>query len=179
VRRPELALFDAQIRSIQARKSRLDASVMPRLGLFATGGYGKPGLNMLANRFETYYVVGARLSWNIGRLYTRRDDRRRILSDIRGVELRRDVFLLGTELDISQRNNDIERCREQLHYDDEIIALRLSVLRSSEAKMAGGTISGSDLARDINAAQAAQHDKIVHEMELLTAIFNLRYATNN
>ena len=178
VNRPELALFEAQIRNLDAQEHRLDASITPRIGLFATGGYGRPGLNMLSDRFEPYYVIGAKLSWNIGGWYTRRNDRRQIQTGIRSVEVQRNVFRLNTGLDIAQRNTDIDRCFEQLRYDDEIIALRGSVRRSSEARLANGTLSGSDLARDIDAAQAARQDKIVHEMELLTAIYNLKYATN-
>jgi outer membrane protein TolC len=179
VKRPELAMFDAQTRSIEARMKRLNASITPRLGIFATGGYGKPGLNMLTDEFRSYYVVGARLSWNIGGLYTRRNDRRQIAADIRGVQLRRDAFMLNTDLDIAQKTTEIDRLREQLAYDDQIIALRGSVRRSSEERMAGGTLSGTDLARDINAEQAARQDKVLHEMEMLLAIYNLKFATNN
>lgn len=179
VNRPELAMFDAQIGSIEARERRLNAAITPRLGLFATGGYGKPGLNMLADKFQAYYVVGARLSWNIGGLYTRKNDRRQIQTDIRRIEVQRDAFLMNTDIDIMQKNTDIDRLREQLAYDDEIIELRGSVRRSAEAKMAGGTLSGSDLARDINAESAARQDKVLHEMELLQAIYNLKFVTNN
>lgn len=179
VNRPELAMFDAQVAAIEARNKRLNAAITPRLGFFATGGYGKPGLNMLSNKFETYYVVGARLSWNIGGLYTRKNDRAQIATDRRGVEVRRETFLLNTDLDITQKNIEIDRLCEQLRYDDEIIELRGSVRRSSETKMANGTLSGSDLARDINAESAARQDKVLHEMELLLAIYNLKFVTNN
>lgn len=177
--RPEMALFDAQIESIQARQLRLDAAISPRVGLFATGGYGRPALDMLADRFEPYYIVGARLSWNIGGLYTRRNDRRQIALDRRGVELRRNAFLVNTNLDATLRSSDIDRLREQLRFDDQIVALRESVLRSSEAKISNGTLSGSDLARDINALEAARQDKLLHEMELLMAVYNLKFTTNN
>jgi len=66
-----------------------------------------------------------------------------------------------------------------LKYDDEIIALRNSVKQASEAKMANGTLSGTDLTRDINAEQMAIQDKILHEIEYLLAIYNLKLATNN
>ena len=36
---------------------------MPRLGFFVQGGYGRPGLNVLKNQFDTYYPGGLRLSW--------------------------------------------------------------------------------------------------------------------
>jgi outer membrane protein TolC len=178
ISRPEMELFDAQIRGIEVRQKRLNAAITPRLSLFATGGYGRPGLNMLSNDFEAYYVVGARLNWSIGGLYTRRNDRRRIATDRRGVELRRNAFLMNTALDTSLKTSAIERYRQQLSHDDNIIALHESVLRASESKMAGGTISGSDLARDINALDAARQDKIIHEMELLMAVYNLKFTVN-
>jgi outer membrane protein TolC len=179
IRRPELGLFEAQMRTIEARQKSLDAAITPRLGLFASGGYGKPGLNMLANRFEWWGVVGARLSWNIGGLYTRRNDMRRLATDLRGVELRRDAFLLNTSLDAALTGGEIGRLREQLRHDEGIVALRESVLRASEAKLEGGTISGSDLARDINALDAARQDELLHRMELLAALYNLKFTTNN
>ena len=177
--RPELELFDARIRNLQAQDNRITAGMMPRLGLFVTGGYGKPGLDMFEDKFKAYYMAGLKLSWNIGTLYTTRNDRRKIEAGIRSVEAQRETFIFNTDLDITQRNAAIDRYEEQLKYDDEIISLRNAVKRASEAKMANGTLSGTDLTRDINAEQSAIQDKILHEIELLMAIYNLKYATNN
>ncbi len=179
INRPELDLFDARIRNLETKNRKINAGLMPKLGLFATGGYGKPGLNMLENDFSAYYILGARISWNIGNFYTQKDSRKQIRTNIRSVEAQRETFLFNTNLDIVQKDNNINTYFDQLKYDDEIISLRGSVKRASEAKMANGTLSGSDLARDINAEQIAIQDKILHEMELLLAIYNLKFATNN
>ena len=53
-------------------KQAVAAGLMPRIGAFVQGGYGRPGLNMLEDSFEPYYVAGVRLSWNLGKLYTLR-----------------------------------------------------------------------------------------------------------
>ena len=179
INRPEMDLFDAQIRNLETKNNEITASLMPKLGLFATGGYGRPGLNMLEDNFSTYYIGGIKLSWNIGNFYTRKNNLRNIQTSIRTVETQREAFLFNTNLDITQKNNNISKYFEQLKYDDEIIALRNSVKRASEAKMANGTLSGTDLTRDINAEQMAIQDKILHETELLLAIYNLKFATNN
>lgn len=179
INRPELELFDAQIKNLETKNREINAGLMPKLGLFATGGFGKPGLNMLSNDFDAYYIVGARISWNIGNFYTKKNSKRQIQTSIRSVETQRETFLFNTNLDIVQKDNNINSYFDQLKYDDEIIALRGSVKRASEAKMANGTLSGSDLTRDINAEQMAIQDKILHEMELLLAIYNLKFATNN
>ena len=177
--RPELELYQAQIRNLRAQDSRITAGMMPKLGLFVTGGYGKPGLDMFEDNFKVYYLAGVKLSWNLGSLYTRKNDRRKIQTGIRSIETQRETFLFNTSLDVAQRNATIDKYIDQLKYDDEIIALRGSVKRASEAKMANGTLSGTDLTRDIHAEQSAIQDKILHEIELLMAIYNLRYAINN
>lgn len=177
--RPELELYQARIRNLRAQDSRITAGMMPKLGLFVTGGYGKPGLDMFEDNFKVYYLAGVKLSWNLGSLYTRKNDRRKIQTGIRSIETQRETFLFNTSLDVAQRNATIDKYIDQLKYDDEIIALRGSVRRASEAKMANGTLSGTDLTRDIHAEQSAIQDKILHEIELLMAIYNLRYAINN
>jgi hypothetical protein len=95
------------------------------------------------------------------------------------VEIQREAFLLNTGLDAALKNSDIARLREQMGTDDQIIALRQSVLKASEAKMEGGTATGSDLARDINALHSARLQQSLHEVELLMAIWNLKFVTNN
>ena len=177
--RPELGLYQAQIRNLEAQDNRITAGMMPKLGLFVTGGYGKPGLDMFEDKFKTYYIAGVRLSWNLGSLYTLKNDRRKIETGIHAIETQRETFLFNTSLDVAQRNAAIDKYFDQLKYDDEIIALRGSVKRASEAKMANGTLSGTDLTRDIHAEQSAIQDKILHEIELLMAIYNLKYVTNN
>ena len=176
--RPELGLYQAQIRNLEAQDSRITAGMMPKLGLFVTGGYGNPGLDMFEDKFKAYYLAGVRLSWNLGSLYTLKNDRRKVQTGIRSIETQRETFLFNTSLDVAQRNATIDKYFDQLKYDDEIIALRGSVKRASEAKMANGTLSGTDLTRDIHAEQSAIQDKILHEIELLLAIYNLKYVTN-
>ena len=178
-RRPELALFDAKIRSLEAQNTQLTAGLMPRVGLFVNGGYGKPGLDMFENEFKAYYVAGVCFSWNISSFWTRGNNRRKIQEGIRSVEAQRATFLFNTSLDAAQRDAEIDRYRDQLKYDDEIIALRTAVRKASEAKMAGGTLSGDDLARDILAEQNARQDRIVHEISLLLAVYNRKYVTNH
>ena len=179
VNRPELQLYDSQIRHLQVKDKEIVSGLMPKFGLFFTGGYGKPGLNMLEDDFAAYYVAGVKLSWNMGNFYTRRNSKRQLRDNVRAVELQRETFLFNLDLDMTQKNNEIEKYVEQLRYDDEIIALRNSVKEASVAKVANGTLSGTDFMRDVNAEQLAVQDKIFHEIELLLVMYNLKYITNN
>lgn len=179
VKRPELDWYEAQIRNYEAKEKAVEAGLMPKIGLFVTGGYGRPGLDMLNNDFSAYYLGGIRLSWNLSNFYTNKNRKRLIATGIHSIRTQRETFLFNTYLDRTRQECDIASYNEQLKYDDEIIELRNSVKRSSEVKMANGTLSGIDLVRDINAENQAIQDKILHELEMLLAVYTLKYTTNN
>lgn len=179
INRPELELYDMQVKNFEAENRRVSSALYPRFGLFITGGYGRPGLDMLKNEFSPYYLAGVRMSWNIGSFYTEKNRRRVIRNNIQSVEAQRETFLFNIRLDIAMKDKSIEKYVEQLKYDDEIIRLKTSIREASEKKMENGTLSGTDLMRDVNAEQMAIQDKILHEMELLSAIYDLKFATNN
>ena len=54
--RAELKLFDLQTKSLDYQKSILKSKNLPKLGAFFQGGYGKPGMNMLKNEFDWFYI---------------------------------------------------------------------------------------------------------------------------
>lgn len=91
--RPELRWYDAQGEQLHQQEAALNTRLMPRFGLFVQGAYGNPGLNMLKDEFNAYYMAGVRMSWNFGSLYTLKNDRRRIDNTRQQIETGRDVFL--------------------------------------------------------------------------------------
>lgn len=179
IQRPELALYEAQFANLEAQKKEIKASLMPKLNVNATGGYGRPGLNMLGNKFSAYYIAGLSFNWNLGNFYTRKNNLGKIEINRGTIETQRETFLFNTELDMTQSGNEIRKYRELLQTDDEIIRLRASVRSASEAKVANGTLSVLDLMKEVNAEQTAIQDKILHEIQLLQSIYNMKYITNN
>lgn len=179
IQRPELSLFNAQIRNIESKKKDINASLMPQLSAFVTGGYGRPGLNMLENDFSPYYIAGVRLSWNIGSLYLKKNNLKSITTNQSLIESQREAFLFNLNLDITNKNGEIEKVKDLVKTDEEIVRLRESVRKSAETKAANGTLSILDLMKEVNAEQMAKQDKIMHQIQLIQAIYNLKYITNN
>ena len=179
INRPELKLFDAQNRLFETQKSAITASYMPRFNLFLQGGYGRPGLNMLDRSFSPFYIGGIRLLWNFGALYTQKNDRSKIDLAQLNTETLRETFLYHLNLEMTQQNTQIERLRKMMAYDNDIISLRESIRRSAEAKVANGTSTVTELMRVLTAENLAKQEKIGHEIELLTAIYDLKYSVNN
>jgi outer membrane protein TolC len=179
ISRPELSFFNSKLLSLDASQNEIKSDLMPKFGLFFTGGYGNPGLNMFKDGFTAYYIGGIRLSWNIGSFYTSKNRQNLLNSNRNVVAIQRETFLFNTLLNKSSKENEVEKFREILQSDDEIIALRNSVKRSLEAKVASGTANVTDLMREIIAEALAKQDKILHEIELMQTIYNLKFITNN
>lgn len=181
--RPELKLVQAQLSFADAQEKLLDASLKPRLSVFASGFYGYPGYNMFEDMMNRNWslggIIGARLSWNIGALYTRKNDKTKIQLQRDRAMNNRDVFLFNNRLDMVRQQNDMDRHRKLMAVDEEMISLRSSVRKAAESKLAHGIIDVNGLVKEINAENAARVQLSVHEIEMLKEIYNLKYTINN
>ena len=181
--RPELKVLDAQISVLNAQEKALNAALMPKVGVFAQGFYGYPGLNMfedmMRHKWSLNGLVGARVTWTIGALYTRKNDKAKLQLQRDMTESSREVFLFNNNLEQIQQNENIERYQKLMAHDGEIISLRQAVRKAAESKLAHGIIDVNDLVREINQENAACVQQSVHEIEMLKEIYDNKYTTNN
>ena len=182
-RRPELKALDAQIGLLNAQEHALNSALMPKLGVFAQGYYGYPGLNMFEDMMSYNWslngIVGARLTWNIGALYTRKNDKAKINNQRSMVDVQRETFLFNNNLEQIQQNENITRYKKLMGDDEEIISLRYAVRKAAESKLSHGIIDVNDLVREINQENAARVSQSMHEIEMLKEIYDNKLTTNN
>ena len=179
--RPELKTIDAQLRLADAKEKALDSTLMPRLGVFAQGYYGYPGYNMFEDmtgrKLSWNGIIGARLTWNIGALYSRKNDKAKLQAERETAEANRERFLLDNKMEQIQQNENISRYRQLMTDDEEIISLRSSIRKAAESKLAHGIIDVNDLVREINSENKARVEQCIHEIEMLKEIYNLKITT--
>ena len=174
INRPELSLFAAQENRLDAQYGALNSKVMPRISLFAQGAYANPGLNMFNGGFTPYFMGGVQFSWNIGGLYTLGNEKRLIGIAKNNIDVQKETFLFNTNMAITQKNGELEKFGELLIKDDEIIALRSDIISVSDVKLENGVISVNDYLRDIIAENMAKQTRMLHEMQLLLTIYQLK-----
>ena len=181
--RPELRAIDAQLRLVDAQEKALNAALMPKLGVFAQGYYGYPGYNMfedmMSHKWSLNGMIGARLTWNIGALYTRKNDKAKLNVQRSMYNVQRETFLFNNHLEQIQQNENILRYKKLMADDEEIISLRSSIRKAAESKLSHGIIDVNDLVKEINNENAARVQQTVHEIEMLKEFYDLRYTTNN
>lgn len=180
--RPEMRLYDSQLKLTEAKEKALDTQLHPKLGLFAQGYYGYPGLNMFEDMMNRKWslngIVGIKLSWNVSALYTRKNDKARLNAQREMIESAREVFLFHNKMEEIQQSENISRYQTMMKSDNEIIVLRTNVRKAAESKLAHGIIDVNSLLREINNENAAKTQQTIHEIDMLKEMYNLKYTNN-
>lgn len=181
-KRPELRLFDCRLQLTDAKEKALDAQLLPQLGLFAQGYYGNPGLNlfedMMKRRWSWNGIAGLKLTWNLSALYTHRNEKSKLRVQRELIENARQQFLFNNRLDETQQSENVRRFRAIAQHDGEIIALRTAVRKAAESKLAHGIIDVNGLLREINKENAAKTQQAIHEIDMLKAMYDLKFSHN-
>ena len=181
-KRPEMLLFDNQLQLSSIKEKALNSQVRPKLGIFAQGFYGYPGLNMFEDMMNRKWslngMVGVKLSWNVGALYSLKNDKAKLRLQREMTENAREIFLFNNQLEEIQQNENIKRYHTMKQTDDEIIMLRTNIRKAAESKLSHGIIDINNLLREINNENAAKIQQTIHDIEMLKEMYNLKYTNN-
>lgn len=172
IQRPEIKLFSSRQNLVASQDKLITAKNLPKTSLFVQGGYGRPGLNMLDNNFDFYYIGGVRLNWSLSGLYTSKKERQLVQVNKRMVDIQKDVFLLNTNAALKTQQSEIEKMEQLISTDNEIIELRKSVKEASQAQLNNGVITVNDFLQQVNAEDQARQSLITHQLQLIQAKIN-------
>jgi outer membrane protein TolC len=168
ISRPELLSYDYQKKTNDLQYDLLKAQVRPRLGFFVQGGYARPGLDFLDNNFAWYYIGGLKLSWNLGSLYTLKNQRKMLDINKETLDIQKETFVFNTNLAQKQQNSDITK-----------YLIRESVKKAASAQLQNGVLSAHDYVTEVNAEDEARQNKILHEMQLLQTQYSYQNTIGN
>lgn len=172
--RPEMAFYAAQLKQNEFQRRQLNTLISPKLNLSLQGGYGRPGMNMLSGDFSGYFVAGLKLQWNIGALYTRGLDKRKVNADAQKIDLTRKSFILNSSVEAEQKNNAILKARDVLEKDSEIIALRQRIRASGQNQYREGTIKMNDYLSMLDEEYKAKANESMHEVQPMMAVYDMK-----
>jgi outer membrane protein TolC len=174
ITRPELKLYDFKSDAIDVQMKTLATRNRPRLSLFFQGGYGRPALDMLNNTAEGYYITGVRLNWTISGLYTYKKEKALLTLNQSNLNLQKETFLFNTKLSMKSQSGEVSKLQDVLASDDEIIILRKKIKETASTQLENGVINSNDYLREVTAEDQARQNKILHEIQLRLAQYNLQ-----
>ncbi len=167
--RPELMLFQNQLTQIDASSNLLKTKRIPKLFAFGQVGYGRPGLNFLNDEFDTYYLVGAKLSWNLFDWNQNKRERKILAIQKDRVVTQRDVFNERINIEIEKKRSEGKKYEKLIVSDNEIINLRKAIVETSSSKFDNGVITSTDYLNDLNAEKQARINRELHNVKLMKA----------
>ncbi len=164
--RPELELFDLQNTQLETSKEVITKSSHPKLLGFAQAGYGNPGLNMLDNSFQDFYMVGLKMNWNVFDWGKTKEKKQAIDISKDIVSTEKETFLLNNTIQQKETESDIDKYEAILQKDSEIITLRNKVLQTTTSQLQNGAITSSEYITELNNLYEAKIDEQLHKIQL-------------
>ena len=179
ITRTELTVFDYQQQVLDEQKGLITSKILPKASAFIQGGYGNPGLNMMKNEAVTFYTAGVRLNWSISNLYTQSNERELTEVNKKMVGLQKETFLLNTKMALKQKYEEIQKLKDLIKVDGDIITLRTKNKEIAKVQLENGTINSNDLIREYNQEDIARQNLVLHTIQLLSAEQNYKQTLEN
>jgi outer membrane protein TolC len=177
--RPELKLFELQNEQIEESKNIISKSKLPKINAFGQAGYGNPGLNMLDNSFQTFYMVGLKANWNVFDWNKSKTEKQLLSISSAIVSSEKETFLLKNKIQLQVMENEIIKTEDILKTDSEIITLRKDVIKSLDAQLKNGVITSSEYLVEFTNLYEAKANQKMHEIQLDLAKANYQVSKGN
>lgn len=173
--RPELTLFDYQKQKLDASSKLISKQNRPSVYAFTQLGYGKPGLNMMQDEFDSYYLAGIGVSWKFWDWNKTKRKKQIINLNKDLVTTQQNSFTTQVEMALKNEKAKITIYEEALESDKEIISLREEVSESARSRLDHGVITSTDYITEISKETQAKLNYETHKIQLVQAKVNYLY----
>jgi len=179
LRRPELDLFQFQKKEIANNQSVIGKQNFPKLSAFATGGYGNPGLNALENSFQSFYITGLKLNWNVFDWNTTKKQQQSLDIQKQIIDTQVEEFTLNNQIALEQQQTEINNINNFIESDLQIIALRKDVLQTANSQLKNGVITVSAYTTELTNLYDSENALLQHKIQLELAKANYNILKGN
>jgi outer membrane protein TolC len=168
--RPELQMFDLRKNQLDASLGLIQSKRMPKVFGFATLGYGNPpGQNFFKSEFDTYYIVGGGIKWNIFD-WSKTKNEKQVISLQQGIiDNRKKEMTDNLKRLLNSKEADINSLNELTQTDVRQISLRKNITASAESKYQNGTITATEYLSELNSEKQAMINYEIHKINLALA----------
>jgi outer membrane protein TolC len=177
--RPELSLYKSQRDLVDAQAGMQRVSLMPKVGLLGAGIMFAPGISFGNSELSSIGVAGLSASWGISGFYKNKNEKQLTQQSLNKINLQEETFLFNTKMQMTQTSANIEKQKAILAEDEEIVNLRKGIRESYELKYNVGSGSLMDLLNATEKESEARSQKALHEMQLLTTLYEQKTITGN
>ena len=170
LQRPELQIFDLRNDQLSAGLKMVQSKRMPKAFGFATLGYGSPpGMNFFNDSFDTYYIMGAGIKWNIFDWNKAKNEKQVISLQQVIIENRKTDMTDALRRQLESKKSEISSLRELVKTDSELIVLRKRITAAAGSQYENGTITATEYLNELNSEKNALINAEIHRINLALA----------
>ena len=168
--RPELQLFDLRKDQLSAGLKLAESKRMPKAFGFASLGYGKPpGSNFFKDKFDTYYILGGGIKWNIFD-WNKVKNEKKVISIQQGIiDNRKKDLSDNLNRLLESKRAEISSLKILIDTDSELIALRKRITISAASQYDNGVLTATEYLNEMNSEQQAEINFEIHRINLALA----------
>jgi outer membrane protein TolC len=167
--RPDYRQLEIQKQLCDKRIGFVTLSSMPRLSIYGSGYYGRPGMNVYDVDMHYYGVSGVNLTWPLGGNYSNIPQKRSLVITKNIIDVQKSTLQLATAIQLSKLHDDIAKLKNLLTLDDQIATIRTQVKNIAIAQYESGAITTADYIAKLDAESAALANKKIHLIQLTMA----------
>lgn len=164
--RPETQFFNSRLMQLENQKELVQKSRNPKLMAFGQAGIGRPGLNMLSNDFEPYFLTGIKLTWNPLDWKQTARQKQVISFQQEVVQTEEETFNRNLKVLLLKQKEEIKRLEKVLETDKQMVALRKEITAATASKLENNTITTADYIREVQAETIAILNLELHSIQL-------------
>lgn len=163
----EMKVLQNQQSIVSANQELNQSKLRPKAIVFGQGGYGNPALNMLKNEFQSYYLLGIRLNWDISSFYTKNINQKseqlqKELINQQKIDLERQISMQHTKM-----SEEVKRFETLIQQDRGMITLRERISKTAAAELDMGTITATQFVSEKNAEKLVKQAYLLHTIQKL------------
>ncbi|MBO7490983.1 MAG: TolC family protein [Bacteroidales bacterium] len=171
--RLEYKLFDNQMRQMDFQRKIYLSNSLPKVALFATGGYGRPDYQFYLSRPDWYYLAGVTLKVPL-------IDWARSSGFGKVIDIQKEVlasqeadFRKSNMISIKEKQNEIVRIEKLIQLDSSITAKYAELTKTYSGQLANGTVTVFDYIKQHNDELQSRMNQELHHIQLLKAKYEL------
>lgn len=174
-KRPELQLYTLQKETIESGKELASAKRMPKVFAYGQAGYGRPGYNMLSTEFDTYYLVGAGLKWNIWDWNSTQREKQILDLNSQMIGTSRESFNIQLDAAAVKEIETMKQLKGNLELDRKILEMQMEITADAASQLENGVITATDYLLELNKESAARIRGSMRRIMLLQSMAKYKF----
>lgn len=171
--RLEFSIFENQLKQMEFQRKLHFSNSLPKISVFASGGYGRPDYQFFFSRPDWYYMAGVSLRIPVIDWAKSSGVAKVIGIQKQILESQEADFKKSNQIAIQDKLNEIKRLEHLIVLDKAINEKYAELTKTYSSQLANGTITVTDYIRQHNDELTSRMNQEIHNIQLLKTKYEL------